>query len=131
MFFCFHLSHFRRVNENAFAILACRFRLFLGRSNLTPETAIDVVLAAVALHNLFRTKSAESYTPPNFVDEIDEMKNVKEGTWRQDNTQNVMLPLPSSRQCNKYLKNAEAVRSFLADYFYGPGQVPWQWNALV
>ena len=100
--FCFRLSRFRRVSENAFGILACRFRLFLGRSNLTPETAVDAVFGV-------------------FVDDIDEMKNVKEGTWRQDNAQIVMLPLPSSRQYNRYPKNAETVRSFLADYFYGPG----------
>ena len=51
------------------------------------------------------------------------MKNIKEGSWRQDNAQNTMLPLPSSRQNNRYRKNAEAVKRFLADYFYGPDQV--------
>ena len=60
---------------------------------------------------------------PDFVDETDEMKNIKEGSWRQDNAQNTMLPLPSSRQNNRYRKNAEAVKRFLADYFYGPDQV--------
>ena len=61
---CFPLSHFRRVSENAFGILACRFCLFLGRSNLNsirnqkhlkPETAVDAVIVALTLHNLFRT----------------------------------------------------------------------------
>ena len=28
-------------------------------------------------------------------------------------------------------RNAEPVGSVLADYFYGPGQVPWQWDILV
>ena len=61
-------------------MLAFRFRLFLGRSNLTPGTAVDPVLAAVTLHSILRTKSSESYTPPDIVDEIDEMKNIKKGT---------------------------------------------------
>ena len=51
-----------------------------------------------------RTKSAESYTPPDFVDESDGIKNVKEGSWRQGNAQNVMLPLPSSRQNTSFHK---------------------------
>ena len=39
---------------------------------LSPETAIDLVLAAVALHNMLRTKSRDSYsTPEIFEQEID------------------------------------------------------------
>ena len=42
-----------------------------------------------------------------------------------------MLSLPTHKQNNRYLKNAEAVRTILADYFYRPGQVTWQWDILV
>ena len=52
--FCYRLSHFCRMSENAFGILGCRFQFFLGRLNLTLETAVDAVLAAVTLHNLLR-----------------------------------------------------------------------------
>ena len=39
---------------------------------LSPETAIDLVLAAVALHNTLRTTSRDSYsTPEIFEQEID------------------------------------------------------------
>ena len=72
------------MSENPFGILACIFRIFLGRSNLTPEIAVDAILAAVTPHHLLRCKSSESYTPPDFVDKLDE---------GQDNAQNVMLPL--------------------------------------
>ena len=128
--FCFCLSHFLRVSENAIGILFCRFHLFLARSNLTPDTAVVAVFAAVALHNP-RTKFAQSYTPPNFVDEIGKIKTIKKGSWWQDNAQNQKLPFPQSRKNNRYPKNAAAVRSFLADYFYRPDQVPWQCNVLV
>ena len=67
----------------------------------------------------------ESYTPPDFVDELEGGQVIHDGSWRQDNAQNVMLPLPTHRQNNRYPKDAEAM-SVLADYFYGPGQIPWQ-----
>ena len=97
----------------------------MGRSNLTPETAVDAIFVAVTLHNLLRCKSRESYTPPDFDDELKGGQVIHDGSWRQDNAQNVMLPLPTHKQNNRYSKNAEAVRSVFADYFYVPGQVPW------
>ena len=47
--FCYRLSHFCRASENAFGILGCRLWLFLGRLNLTPETAVDAILAVVTI----------------------------------------------------------------------------------
>ena len=82
--FCYRLSHFRRVSENAFGILGCWFRLFLERSNLTSETAVDAILAAVTLHNLLQCKSRESYTPTDFVDELERGQVINEGPWGQD-----------------------------------------------
>ena len=118
------------MSENAFGILGCRFQLFSGCLNLTPETADDAILAAVTLHNLLWCKSPESYTP-DFVGELEGGQIIHEGSCRQDNTQNVMLTLPPHKQNNRYSKNVEAVRSVLADYFCGPGQVSWQWYILV
>ena len=37
---------------------------------------------------------------------------------------------PHTNRITDIQKNAEPVRSVLADYFYGPGQVPWQWDIL-
>ena len=52
----------------------------------------------VILRNLLRCNSRELYTPPDFADELDKGKVIHDGTWRQDNAQNVMLPLPSHKQ---------------------------------
>ena len=41
------------------------------------------------------------------------------------------MSLKSGRQNNRYSKNAEKIRDGLAEYFYGPGAVPWQWGLLV
>ena len=93
--FGYRLSHFRRVSKNAFRLLACRIRQFLGRSNLTQEIAVNAILAAVTLHNhcvksiqtrtresvnLLRCKSRESHTPPDFVDELDDGQVIHEGS---------------------------------------------------
>ena len=82
--FCYRLSHFRRVSESGFGILVCRFRLLLGRLNLTPETAVDAILVAVTLDNLHHWKSLE---PPDFVEELEGGQVIHEGSWRQNNAQ--------------------------------------------
>ena len=80
------------MGENRFGILASKFRFFLGCSNLTPKITVDAILAAIILHNLLRCKCRESYTSPDFV-ELDEGQVIHEGSWRQEDTQNVTLPL--------------------------------------
>ena len=59
------------------------------------ETAVDAMLVAVTLHSLLRCKSCESYTPPDLVGELKRGQIIYDGPWRQDNAQNVMLPLPT------------------------------------
>ena len=66
--------------ENRFEILGRRFRFFLGLSNFTPKITVDAILAAVILHNLPRCKCRESYTSPDFVDELDENQVIHEGS---------------------------------------------------
>lgn len=128
--FNYRLSRFRRVTENAFGIMCCRFRLFLNRCSLVPENAVYATLAAIVLHNMLRTKSAESYTPSNFIDEETET-GIVPGEWRNEINRDVLQPLPQIRNYNHSKKDAESVRNYLADYFYGPGQVEWQWKTLL
>ena len=95
-----------------------------------PDKATSVVLAALSLHNLLRTKSSESYTPRGFADEIEGDK-VIDGQWRAENSCANMLPLPPRRHGNNTAKSAGDLREIFADHFYGPGQVPWQWNHIL
>ena len=69
--------------ENALGILMIRFWFFFGLSNLTEKVAVDAIVAAVILQNLFRCKSCESYTP-DFVDELGESQVIHERYWRQN-----------------------------------------------
>ena len=128
--FNYRASRYRRVTENAFGILSCRFRVFLTRTNLSPESAVDIVLACIVLHNMLRIKSRDFYSPPETFDEEIDFQTIRPGKWRIDGAPNVFSDLPSSKQ-NHYSRNAEEVRSGLANYFYGPGAVPWQWGLLV
>ena len=48
------------------------------------RTAVDAILAAVTLHNLLQCKSRESYTPTDFVDELERGQVINEGPWGQD-----------------------------------------------
>eukprot|EP00795_Rhopilema_esculentum_P011147 gene11147-20031_t len=52
----YRLSRARRVVENAFGILANRFRVFLSPLMISPENAEKVVLASCVLHNFLRER---------------------------------------------------------------------------
>ena len=55
--FNYRLSRARRVVENAFGILASRFRIFLKPINLNVDTTEALVKAACAIHNWLRRRS--------------------------------------------------------------------------
>ena len=66
--FNFRASHYRRVSEIGFGILAIRFHLFFSRCHLFPENAKCAVLAAVSFHNMLREKSADTHVLAGYVD---------------------------------------------------------------
>ena len=68
--FSYRLSRYRRISENTFGIWVNRFRVFYSRMCISPEKATYVTLATIALHNMLRIKSRDSYTPPGYIDEL-------------------------------------------------------------
>ena len=54
--FNYRLSRARRIVENAFGILANRFRIFMSPIPLVPEKVETITMACCALHNFLRKK---------------------------------------------------------------------------
>lgn len=122
LIFNYRLSRARRIVENAFGILANRFRVFLSPILLSPVNAEKVVLCSCALHNYLRIKSPTRYTPPGSLDMEMDDGTTRPGDWRSEG---VMTPL--GQQCgNRYTYDAKEIRELFCNYFNNHGQVPWQ-----
>ena len=75
---------------------------------------------------MVRDLSRESYTPEGYIDYENEVGDVIEGGWRQEDVS--LLRNLNASQSTRSSKLAEKVRSILTDHFWGPGQIPWQWK---
>ena len=97
--------------ENAFGILASRFRVFfLTPMLLSLENTQKVVLASCVLHNFLRNKSPSPYTPRRSLDREDANGNLIEGDWRTE-INDCFKSI--SKQCgNNFSMNAKFVRDF-------------------
>lgn len=128
--FNYRLSRFRRISENTFGIWVNRFRVFTTRVGLTPDKETKITLASIALHNLLRTKSRESYTPYGFADSVDIDGNIQEGLWRENEQPAFMSSIPPTRSRNSAI-TALKIRESFKDYFCTQGSVPWQWGHIL
>ena len=126
--FNYRLSRFRRFSENAFGIIAARFRIVNSPINLAPEKVTKLVPAIAVLHNFLLTKSRGLYLPSGFVNEENlETGEVIPGEWRQNIPAFTPLEISKSR---KTAVSAKTVRDVFKDYFMGLGQVEWQWKMI-
>ncbi|XP_017471610.1 PREDICTED: putative nuclease HARBI1 [Rhagoletis zephyria] len=106
------LSRARRVIENAFGILACRWRILLSPLQMSPASAEKIVKATVVLHNYVKMHDG-SYCPPEAIDqEIN--GEVRRGLWRNE----IPAPLQNTRRMgsNNASYNAFKLRDELKDY---------------
>ena len=110
--FNYRICRARRVVENAFGILASRWRIYHRSMNLTPDKADSVIKATVALHNLLTTKD----------DEITAAYLSREET---DEEPDELVGLAASNSRNPPA-NEKDVRDRLKVYFSTTGQVSWQ-----
>ena len=131
--FNYRLSRARRVVENAFGILANRFRVFMTPMNLSPEKVEIITLACCVLHNFLRTKvtSLQVYMPPGSVDMEDpDTHTIHQGEWHSGPQPAGLLPL-AQQGSNRHSNTAGHLRDSLSQYFVSDhGSVPWQWNMV-
>lgn len=109
--FNYRLSRARRVVENAFGILAARFKFLLRMIELQPDAVTDLVCAACVLHNFLITRSTESHPTSLDVGNVGELCGM----------QNIPQLSPNA---------AKGIREEFCQYFCNEGQVPWQYNFI-
>ena len=129
----YRLARARRVVENAFGILAARFRIFGRPIDCQPEKAVKIVKACVALHNFLASTERARYMPATFVDTTADTGEVQPGEWRQHvaGDRNMVDGPRCSVGRARPSQRAALVREQLADYFLSDaGVFPNQYNVL-
>ena len=120
--FNYRLCRSRRVVENAFGILAHKFRVLLRTMNQRPETCRKIITTCVILHNLIRLRYPATHN--NLMDLEDQNQNVIPGAWRNDK---VLLDVYHERARNTGTQEGRQIRRYLGHYFTSKaGSVPWQ-----
>ena len=107
----YRLSRARRVSENAFGILAKRFRVLDRKIHLDADKSTTVVNACIVLHNVLLTQNDAQYTRT---------------------TDESIAPLQTvpHQGCNRSSDSARHIRDEFADYFISNGQVDWHWDVV-
>lgn len=123
----YRLSRARRISENVFGILVSRFRLFLGCIHMKPSTIKVVVMAAITLHNILRSRNPRRYLPACSVDQENMDGTVRRGDWRQ--VQHNMADMDSCKQRNPTVESKKIWQHYTT-YFAEYDPVPWQDRVL-
>ena len=98
------------------------FRVFTTTMALESERTVVITLATVALHNMLRMESKESYTFNGLLDAEGDDGNIIRGEWRSD-ASNFTKSLRVNKN-NRASVFAECIRYIFPDYIYGVGQIP-------
>ena len=127
----YRLSRARRIVENAFGILANRFRVLMCPIGLDPTKVETIVLACCSLHNFLSIRSGHVYLPQGSTDTEDPNTHVvSPGDWRQQQPAQGIAPL-ARQSGNRPTNAAKEIREYLCTYFNSTnGSVPWQNNMI-
>lgn len=123
--FIIRLCRARRVIENAFGILAARWRVFKTEIACNPKNVVHFTKAAVVLHNYMLSINQQAYCPASFRDSVDGDGNItKEGLWRKQKGLGLTPIDPIGT--HRFSFHAGAVRDKFASYFQNEGALHWQ-----
>ena len=122
----YRISRARRVVENAFGILANRFRVFLTTMQQKPQVVMKIVHAGVCLHNLMRLRYPAGQNAA--LDREDQDHQLVPGAWRDGYN---LQPLNPAGAPGRQYQVACQQRQYLETYFNSPaGSVTWQDNMI-
>ncbi|KAJ8021812.1 Protein ALP1-like [Holothuria leucospilota] len=110
--FNYRLSRARRIVENAFGLLAARWRLYHAKIAVNTTVATNVVKATCLLHNMIQSESTPSQTAAIMVDP-------------NHNSQSLV---DFSGTGNRAAKQAKDIRERFKEYFCHIAPLPWQEN---
>lgn len=108
--FNYRLSRARRLVENVFGILACRFRIFHTTIDLNVSTIENVVTSCCIIHNLLLDENPIS----------ENSNGIEDAENDSDLDEFVDIEYPDNEL------EAVAIRNIFKDYMNGAGAVPWQ-----
>lgn len=130
--FHYRLCRARRVVENAFGVLASKFRIYHTTITLSPNKVECIVLATVVLHKLLRRRLGVNYVSPSLVDQEDFTRAcVIPGEWRQTQTpNNAFQSLKKTKKSNQS-EVAKQSRDSYVKFFTTTGQVSWQGRMVI
>lgn len=117
-----------RCAENAFGIMAARWRILQRSFNLLPEYADYVVKSCCVLHNYLLAHKEHSAV---YADQDNNMGNPVAGGWRRetpDSARESLFSLETTHARN-FGDDADFARKMCMYYFCNPvGEVSWQWD---
>jgi len=128
--FNYRLSRARRVVENAFGILAARWRIYHRKIEQRPDTVDDIVKATCVLHNMLQRETTSSRNDNNACQGITATSSdTRVDDLSTDSTAGGLQTL--QRIGCRASVSAFAVRNKYRDFFTSEqGAVPWQGRLL-
>lgn len=124
--FSYRCSRARRVVENAFGILANRFRCLTTTLATTPDNSRGIVKACLCLHNVMRMRY------PNLQNAVIDTEGtdgeIIPGAWRDGD---VLQDMEEANRAPRETRAGKKLRVYLKHYYNSEvGSVPWQEAAV-